>query len=526
MKHLASLLKVQLLGMFDINKRLHADKRKAMASAVVMAIAVLIIGAACAYMALIAQSLVIMESARSIPLLGVVIVSAAVVVTTFMKANGTLFALADYDEIMSLPVRVPTVVLSRLIPLYALSVLFSAVVLISMMAVYAQACPFSPMAMACTAVAVVLVPAVPAAAAIILAAAAAFVSARMRHANVVMSCVLMVLMVALIIGVMVMTSAPGTEEGLTIMGASAIDALGDAYPLASWAAAGMVGQGIGAFALFAGASAAVAALMVAALARLFQPVNQRLSSAQVRAEDAAGLSTRALRARSPFAALLAKEARMLVNTPIYFMNACVGFVLALVASVAVAVASALGQDPLAAVPGEMREMVMLFIPWALAFMVGMMTTTPASVSLEGKCRWLMLTAPVPVRTLLGAKLALGLLIGMPAALVSGLLLSWGFGMDALRSAALLLCAIAAVAFSAAFGLMMDVRYPRFDWTSPYEPVKRGVPVFASVLGATVYAAVGCAAAAALGLSGTFAMAALGLAFAALFWQGAVRAESA
>lgn len=527
MKHLILLLKVQFLGLFDLNKHLRTDKRKAASSAAVVATVALVVGAAiCAYMACIAQSLVVMGSARSIPLLGAVLVSAAVVVSTFMKANGMLFALTDYDEIMSLPVRVPVVVLSRLIPLYALDVLFSALVLIPMMAVYAQACPFPPAAVACTAMAVALVPAIPAAVAIVLAAAAAFVSARMPHANIVMSCVLMVLMVALVIGAMVLTSSPGAEEGMVTMGASAIDALGNAYPLASWAAAGMTGQSFGAFALFAGISVAVGALVVAVLTRLFQPVNQRLCSAQVRAKDAAGLDARRMRVRSPFAALLAKEARMLVNTPIYFMNACVGSVLALVASVAIAVASAMGQSPLAAVPEEMSGMVALFIPWVLAFMVGMMTTTPASVSLEGKCRWLMLTAPVSVRTALGAKLALGLVAGVPAAVVSGALLAWGFSMDALQTAVLLLCAVATVAFSVALGLMMDVRHPRFDWTSPYEPVKRGTSVFASVMGTAAFVVLGCAVTSYAGAAGTVAVAAAGVAAAVLFWRDAVKVEGA
>lgn len=527
MKHLILLLKIQFLGLFNLNRHLQTDKRKAASSVALVAVVAAVIGAAvCAYMAFIAQSLAAMGAARSIPLLGAVLVSVAVVVTTFMKANGTLFALSDYDEIMSLPVKVPVVVLSRLIPLYALNVLFSALVLIPMMAVYGQACPFPPSAVACTAVAVVLIPAIPSATAVILAAVAAFASARMRHANAVMSCVLMVLLVALVIGVMGVTSSPGTEADLAAMDASTMDALGAAYPPALWAAAGMAGEAIGPFALFAGLSAVVGAFMVAALARLFQPVNQRLASARVRAEDAAMQDVRTLRVCSPFAALLAKEARMLLNTPIYFMNACAGFALALVASVAVAAASALGHDLLSAVPAELRGTVALFIPWVLAFMVGMMTTTPASVSLEGRCRWLMLTAPVPVRTTLGAKLALGLATGVPVAVVSGILLAWGLGIDGLQAAALVLCGVAAVAFSASLGLMMDVRYPRFDWTSPYEPVKRGASVFTSVLGAVAYVVLGCAATASAGVWGTVAMAAAGLVLSVLFWRDAVNVEGA
>ena len=159
-------------------------------------------------------------------------------------------------------------------------------------------------------------------------------------------------------------------------------------------------------------------------------------------------------------------------------------------------------------------------------MVGMMTTTPASVSLEGKCRWLMLTAPVSVRTALGAKLALGLVAGVPAAVVSGALLAWGFSMDALQTAVLLLCAVATVAFSVALGLMMDVRHPRFDWTSPYEPVKRGASVFASVMGTAVFVVLGCAVTSYAGAAGTVAVAAAGVAAAVLFWRDAVKVEGA
>ena len=50
--------------------------------------------------------------------------------------------------------------------------------------------------------------------------------------------------------------------------------------------------------------------------------------------------------------------------------------------------------------------------------------------------------------------------------------------------------LAASLLAACLGLAFDARSPKYDWTSVYEPVKRGVPVFAVIMIGMVFCALG------------------------------------
>ena len=130
-------------------------------------------------------------------------------------------------------------------------------------------------------------------------------------------------------------------------------------------------------------------------------------------------------------------------TPIYFTNACMGYVLVLVTAVAVATGSATGMLSLDVLPPAYAPFVGALLPWALAFFCVISSTTAASVSLEGPARWLMLTAPVSSATVLGAKVAVNLTIAVPCVVVSAVLMAASLPLDALSVAALFAVPLAA-----------------------------------------------------------------------------------
>ena len=73
-------------------------------------------------------------------------------------------------------------------------------------------------------------------------------------------------------------------------------------------------------------------------------------------------------ARSPFRAMLAKEARLLLATPIYLLNGCMGYVLVVVGAAALLAMSKTGALPLDQLPPELVPLLGQFVPWGLAFL--------------------------------------------------------------------------------------------------------------------------------------------------------------
>lgn len=533
MSQLRLLLKIQFLSLFDINKRLHSGKH-AMAGIVAVALAALVLVAlVVAYTVTIAQSLVVFGLANYIPLFAFVLAAIIVIFPTFLKANGTLFALKDFDQIASMPIPVRTVVLSRLIPLFAINVAISAVIIIPMMVVYimegASGVSEFPSAIGVIflAIAVILMPMIPMILATLLAAAIAFVSARFRHANLVMSGILMIALVALVIASLGLSSAPEGDAALLAIEGEVFDALGGIYPPAVWAASGITAGDTAAFFAFVVLSVLLAIVVVFVLSRIFVPVNQRLMAIKSRPSAAISRGGRAriAKQRSPLHALVVKEARLLISTPIYFLNSCMGYVLALAICVLAAIATVTGSSPASVLPAEFSPVIALFMPWILALIVGMTSTTSASVSLEGKARWLMFTAPTSARVTLGAKLVLALILIVPTSLICAASLAFAFGFGIAEALVIALCSLSAGGLSATLGLALDAHRPNFSWTSPYEPVKRGLPVMVSILLSMIFVIVGMAATIFLGQLGELLVIAVGIVASIMLWRDVATMET-
>lgn len=532
MSRLLLLLKIQFLSLFDINKRLHSGKKAMIGVAVVAIAALILVGLVIAYTAMIAHSMVTLELASHIPLLAFVLVSIIVIFPTFLKANGTLFALKDFDQIMSMPIPVRTIVLSRLIPLYAINLAMSAIVIVPMMVVYNIKGPAGasglPVALEAVLViiAVILMPLIPMILATMLSAAIAFVSARFRHANLVMSGILMIALVALVIVSLGFSSTPESDDIALMVGSGTFDALGGIYPPASWAASGIAFGDMGAFLAFVALSVLLAIAAIVVISTIFAPVNQHLMAIGSRPSSAAShrAGSRSTKQRSPLRALVAKEARLLISTPVYFLNSCMGYVLALAICLIAAIATATGSSPVSALPAEFIPVIALFIPWLLAFIIGMTSTTPPSVSLEGRARWLMFTAPTSARTTLGAKLALALAIIAPTSIICGMLLTFAFDLGIIEALIIILCSLSAGSLSATLGLALDAHRPNFTWTSPYEPVKRGLPVMISMLISMVFIIVGMAATVYLGQLGEVLVMIIGFVTSAMLWRDVATME--
>lgn len=521
MRSFILLLKIQLLGLFGINKALHAEPRKARRMVALGVLAVVaIVAIAVLYSGGTAMGLVDLGLAEAIPVIAVLVGSIACVITTFLKANGLLFSFKDYDLVLSLPAPLVSIVMSRIISLYAMGAVFGALIMVPAFVAYASAAAPTVAMVACMVGAVLLAPLLPLALAIVLAALIAGVSARFRHANILVVLLSLALVVGVTVGSMALSGQHGNVAALSALSAQLVSSISAFYPPAAWAAAGIVSGDLVSFAGFAALSVLVVLVVLAVLVRSFVPVNELLKSVRPRgtfsfASGEEGSKTKHARLRSPFRALLAKEARMLLATPIYFLNSCTGYVLLIVAAIAAVVAKALGA--LSFLPPEFSLLTGSFLPWVVAFFVGISSTTAPSVSLEGSARWLMFTAPVPASTVLGAKAALNVAIALPTIVIGGILLVVAFPSDIVSGILLFVAPLSLALFAAFVGLALDARYPRYDWTTVYEPVKRSLPVFAVVFGGMIVVGIGVAVAVYLGAAGSLVFAlVVGVASVALY----------
>ena len=196
-------------------------------------------------------------------------------------------------------------------------------------------------------------------------------------------------------------------------------------------------------------------------------------------------------------ALLGRELKRFVSSPTYMLNCGLGIAILPVLAVFVLVKREFLDEMITGI-GSILPGIDSLLPMAVLLIVclcsGLNAVSTPSVSLEGKHLWILRSLPVSGKMVLSAKLRLHLWLNLPAALFAVVVLGICLKLGALTIG---LCAVFTAAFlwlTGAFGLMLGVLRPNFQWTSEAMPIKQSMNVLISIfLGflLPVLAAVGC-----------------------------------
>lgn len=185
-------------------------------------------------------------------------------------------------------------------------------------------------------------------------------------------------------------------------------------------------------------------------------------------------------------ALLKKEARRFIGTPIYLFNCGFGLVLMLVA----AVAGVVMRPKLIEVLG-MLSAVGVTLPLApvlaavLAFLVSTVELTSVTFSLEGKQFWILKEAPVSAGTLFLVKIGFQLLLVIPCLLVSTLCLGLVLSLPPLELLLVFLgCGFFALC-NALVGIYINLCFPKLDAVNDAVVVKQSASVMISTFGSMI-----------------------------------------
>lgn len=189
-------------------------------------------------------------------------------------------------------------------------------------------------------------------------------------------------------------------------------------------------------------------------------------------------------------ALLVRELRRLTSSAPYMMNAGTGILM----MVLLTGAAWIQRGSLAAIFTALPVSPAAAAALAVSFLAGMTLFTAPSVSLEGNTLWVLQSLPVDPAAVLAAKVRLHLLLALPPAVLCTGLTAWAMGADALSCLAALPLPAAVTWFTAVFGLIMNLLFPRLDWINETAAVKQGAAIVLTMLGSMM------AVLAALGLS--------------------------
>lgn len=198
-------------------------------------------------------------------------------------------------------------------------------------------------------------------------------------------------------------------------------------------------------------------------------------------------------------ALLRKEARRFFGTPVYFWNGGLGPILLLVMAVAALVKSDLLREMAFTMPA------LPIAGAAIGFCLSTCVIAAPSVSLEGRCLWILREAPVSEGRLVWVKTGFQMLITIPCGLIAALCLSVALALPPVQGGALVLMTLLFAVGQACFAMLMGLTFPKLDAANETVVIKQSmasllsifVPVLALAPAGVLYAFVGMWAALAL-----------------------------
>ena len=390
----------------------------------------------------------------------------------------TLYMAKDNDLLLSLPIPVRTIMAARLVSVYLMGLMYSAVVLLPAIIVYWLVVGITvPVVVGCMIQLLLLSVFV-----LTLSCALGWVIAKISQ-KLKNKSFITVLVSLVFIGAYYFFYAKAqsllTEllANAAYYGASIRSA---AYPLYL---VGRVAMGNGsAIAIVSAAVLGLFALVWYLIARSFLKLATS-TGAMAKVE----YREKAARPRSIDRALLGRELSRFTASANYMLNCGMG-ILGLVIGAAALVWKGGSLLPmLEPVFADRPGALSVLLCAALCTLVGMNDMAAPSVSLEGKSLWLAQSLPV-TSWQVRAKLRMHLLLTAVPAALCGICVAVVSPAGAAQTALALVVAALFTVLSALLCLFLGLKMPNLHWTSEITPIKQGGAVALALLGGVVYAA--------------------------------------
>ena len=191
---------------------------------------------------------------------------------------------------------------------------------------------------------------------------------------------------------------------------------------------------------------------------------------------------KAMKVSGQKAALVKKEMTHFFGSPSYMFNAGIGLVFMPV--VAAIVWYQMRKDEIAMIvslidpDGSLAGAAVCGI---LGILASMVTISAPSISVEGKTMWILKSLPVRASDAIMTKAYAHVAISLPCLLLSAVIFEIALSMDVIGRIMTVVYPVVMTVFFALLGLLLNLRFPKFDWINEAVAVKQSMSVFLAVM---------------------------------------------
>lgn len=479
------LSKLQLRNLFGWNVFLHTKDKKEKQRTLLLAFAYLFLFILMeGYLGATAFGYVYIGMGEILPAYFIMISSLIILFFSILKAGSVLFQKHSYEILCSFPIRQSELVISRFICMYIENLLLAMAVMLPGIVIYGvmlkPAVSFYLLGLFVT----IFIPLLPLTAASFLGGIVTAIASRMKHKSLV-SAFLSILMV---VGVLSMTPQMAMlEDNFSIemlknLSELIFEMIQRIYPPARLLGNLMTGdrilEGIACIVV----SVAAFLAMIIVISSRFHSICRNLYSTTAKHD----YKMQSLKQSSVLVTLYKREVKRYFSSSIYVTNTIIGPILAVVFAGSLLGVGLENIQKMLGLPFDIQEI----IPFLIAGIFCVMTTTCTSVSMEGKEWWIVKSLPITTKEILDSKLLLGISLAFPSYLIAEILLILALKPAFLELFWLLIIPMVCILFSNVFGITMNLKMPVFQWENEVVIVKQSASAALGGLGGMVIVLLG------------------------------------
>ena len=410
-----------------------------------------------------------------IPSICALTISMLALVFTFFKTNGYLFNFKEYDMLMSLPFKPKTVAGCKFLYMYVKTLPWYLSISVSMLIGYAIYADITVFTVIIWLLMALLVPVIPMLAASFLGYIIARISAGFKKNNIVQTVLTFLLVIFAFSLRFIIESVfrdDRVEEALETL-ADSVNGITDLYIPAKWFAKAVTDTDILSFLLLTVTTIVLFEVLFILVGRSYREINSKLKNHAASGDFKMSGSKQ----RSILNAIAFKELRRIMGSSICMIQLFMGELLALLIGILVLFIDF--DDLISTVTqGAPVTSAMLHpsISLIVYFLIGMVSSTAVTPSLEGKNYWIVKSLPIPEKILYQGKMLFNMYLTVPVAVFTTAAICISAKTPLLMSLLSVVLSVMLCAFSTAWGCVCGVKHIKLKWENEIEVVKQGTAI--------------------------------------------------
>lgn len=403
-----------------------------------------------------------------------VITSSFILLTNIYKAGGTLFKFKDYDLLMSLPIKKSTVILSKVIILYILSLGYTMLFMIPAFIAYVMNVDVTATFYLLFIVTLAIIPMVPIVIASIIGSFISGISSSFKHKNIVNY----ILTIGLFLSLMYFSTKMTTMNSIDManIGKSMVEIFNKIYPLTKLYVDIISDFNILSLLYYVLIPLLLFYVFIKTLIIFYSKINDSLSS--YKKNENYKLSK--LEKGSPLMALYKKELKRYVSSVNYVMNTAIGSIMLTICIIGFVIFGGDKVNALLGMPG-FSDVLLKTGPLVIGAFCLLNCTTSSSISLEGKNLWIIKSIPVNVKEIFYSKIMVNLTVLIPAVLINSAVFSIYLKTNFVMTLFMFVTPIIYSLFVSILGIVINVMFPNFTWENEIKVIKQSLASFLAIM---------------------------------------------